>query len=119
MNKPIFTSYDLLNRSQTGEDIYNWCVAQMTEEGHEKTIATLLLKKYWHDNRVFPRKNIFYKLSPIQFDENGQMTIQLFRDITKSPRPEKKQASYSKPTVIEDETSVTVTVEVEATDEEA
>ena len=91
--KPVsaLSSYDLIDASHTGEDIYNWCLEQMAMvAGPEQTVAELLLQKYWGSNQIIPRKGIFYRITPLQFGPDGKMFVQLIRDTRKSPRPDKK-----------------------------
>ncbi len=78
------SAYDFIETSHTGEEIYNWCV-----ENAESASAKLLLSSYWGENKIYPRKDVYYKVSPIRVTEAG-MSVQLFRDIVKSPREVKK-----------------------------
>ena len=74
------SAYDLMNKPHTGEEIYKWCIDQMSGKGEEQTVAQLLLAGFWNNGKVYPRKDTMYKISPIRFrKDSGQMFIQLYK----------------------------------------
>jgi hypothetical protein len=85
----ISSAYDLIADSYRGDVIYNWATKQTLENGSDFTIAMMVLKCCWGKDKIAPRGDVYYKCSPLQFDENGRMEVRLYRDTKKSPRKER------------------------------